>query len=124
MNHCLEHALYRVILCMVTLHYYPGKQYFHVMSLLFSTCILNSFVCRKPPNRYLFNHCRDCRLRWNAACRVPTSTGKPGKSQKKVPCMEKSWNLKKFEKSWKNHGKIMEFCEIICVSDCLFSGYW
>ena len=39
--------------------------------------------------------------------RVPTSTGKPGKpvkSQKKVPCMEKSWNLKKNEKSWKNHG--------------------
>ena len=39
--------------------------------------------------------------------RVPTSTGKPGKpgkSQKKVPCMEKSWNLKKTEKSWKNHG--------------------
>ena len=39
--------------------------------------------------------------------RVPTSTGKPGKpgkSPKKVPCMEKSWNLKKTEKSWKNHG--------------------
>ena len=36
--------------------------------------------------------------------RVPTSTGKPGKSQKQVPCMEKSWNLKKTEKSWKNHG--------------------
>ena len=53
--------------------------------------------------------------------RVPTSTGKPGKSQKKVPCMEKSWNLKK---NLKNHGKIMEFCEIICVFDCLFSGYW
>ena len=52
--------------------------------------------------------------------RVPTSTGKPGKSQKKVPCMEKSWNLKKNEKSW----KIMEFCEILFVFDCLFSGYW
>ena len=29
--------------------------------------------------------------------RVPTSSenpGKPGKSHKKVPCMEKSWNLK------------------------------
>ena len=29
--------------------------------------------------------------------RVPTSSGnhgKPGKSRKKVPCMEKSWNLK------------------------------
>ena len=48
--------------------------------------------------------------------RVPTSTGKPGKSQKKVPCMEKSWNLKKTEKSWKNHG----ICEIICVFDCFF----
>ena len=33
------------------------------------------------------------------------STGKPEKSQKKVPCMEKSWNWKKL----KNHGKIMEF---------------
>ena len=32
--------------------------------------------------------------------RVPTSSGnheKPGKSQKKVPCLEKSWNLKKTE---------------------------
>ena len=36
--------------------------------------------------------------------RVPTSTRKPGKSQIKVPCMEKSWNLKTTEKSWKNHG--------------------
>ena len=35
--------------------------------------------------------------------------------------MEKSWNLKKkLKKSWKNHG----ICEIICVFDCLFSGYW
>ena len=31
------------------------------------------------------------------------------KITKKVPCMEKSWNLKKKN----NHGKIMEFCEII-----------
>ena len=30
--------------------------------------------------------------------------GKPGKSLKKVPCMEKSWNLEKPEYSWKNHG--------------------
>ena len=40
--------------------------------------------------------------------RVPTSSGnhgKPGKSLKKVPCMEKSWNLKKLN----NHGKIVEF---------------
>ena len=39
--------------------------------------------------------------------RVPTSSGnhgKPGKSQIKIPCMEKSWNLIKAEKSWKNHG--------------------
>ena len=46
--------------------------------------------------------------------RVPTSTGnhgKLGKSPKKVPCMEKSWNLKK--ETLNNHGKIMEFCEII-----------
>ena len=35
--------------------------------------------------------------------RVPTSSGnhgKPGKSQIKIPCMEKSWNLIKAE----NHG--------------------
>ena len=39
--------------------------------------------------------------------RVPTSSGnhgKPGKSQIKIPCMEKSWNLIKaekiMEKSW------------------------
>ena len=35
--------------------------------------------------------------------RVPTSSGnhgKPGKSQIKIPCMEKSWNLIKAEKSW------------------------
>ena len=35
--------------------------------------------------------------------KVPTSCGnhgKPGKLPKKVPCMEKSWNLKKPEKSW------------------------
>ena len=40
-------------------------------------------------------------------CRVPTSSGnhgKPGKSQIKIPCMEKSWNLIEAEKSWKNHG--------------------
>ena len=40
----------------------------------------------------------------NTINRVPSSTGKPGKSQIKVPCMEKSWNLKTTEKSWKNHG--------------------
>ena len=28
--------------------------------------------------------------------------------------------IMEFEKNW----KIMEFCEIICVFDCLFSGYW
>ena len=41
--------------------------------------------------------------------RVPTGTGKPGKHgkwQKKIPCMENSWNLKNDE----YHGKIMEFC--------------
>ena len=39
-----------------------------------------------------------CQVR--AYDRVPTSSGnhdKPGKSLKKVPCMEKSWNLKKPE---------------------------
>ena len=41
--------------------------------------------------------------------RVPTSSenhGKPGKSLKKVPCMEKSWHLKK---KLNNHGKIVDF---------------
>ena len=42
--------------------------------------------------------------------RVLTSSGNhgnPGKSLKKVPCME-------FEKKHiNNHGKIMEFCEIV-----------
>ena len=49
----------------------------------------------------------------NGQIRVPTSSGnhgKPGKSQKEVPCMEKSRNLKK---TLNNHGKIMEFYEII-----------
>ena len=34
---------------------------------------------------------------------------KTWKTTKKVPCMEKSWNLKKLN----NHGKIMEYSEII-----------
>ena len=50
--------------------------------------------------------------------RVPTSTGnhgKPGKSQKKVPCMEKSWNFEitfvDHGKPWKNHGTVfLNFC--------------
>ena len=39
--------------------------------------------------------------------RVPTSSGnhgKPGKLQIKIPCMEKSWNLIKTEKSWNKYG--------------------
>ena len=36
-------------------------------------------------------------------------TGHLSKEILKVPCMEKSWNLKNLN----NHGKIMEFCEII-----------
>ena len=32
--------------------------------------------------------------------RVPTSSGNHGKSQIKIPFMEKSWNLIKTEKSW------------------------
>ena len=45
--------------------------------------------------------------------RVPTSSGnhgKPGKSLKISSMHRKSWNLKK---TLNNHGKIMEFCEII-----------
>ena len=38
---------------------------------------------------------------WLCTCiRVPTSSGNHGKSQIKIPCMEKSWNLIKAEKSW------------------------
>ena len=46
-------------------------------------------------------------LKGGSFIRVPTSSGnhgKPGKSLKKDPCMEKSWNLTKTEKLWKNHG--------------------
>ena len=50
------------------------------------------------------NHFGGLYIFLSTSLRVPTSTGKPGKSQKKVPCMEKSWNWKKTEKSWKNHG--------------------
>ena len=42
--------------------------------------------------------------------RVLMSSGNHGKSGKNVPCMQKSWNL---IKTLNNHGKIMEFCEII-----------
>ena len=28
-----------------------------------------------------------------------------------------------FEKNLKNHGKVLEFCEIICVSDSKFASY-
>ena len=35
-----------------------------------------------------------------------------------------AWKNHGIWKKLKNHGKIMEFCEIICVFDCLFSGYW
>ena len=49
---------------------------------------------------YLKNH-SDC-------VRVPTSL-EIMENQEKVPCMETSWNLKKTN----NHGKIMEFCDII-----------
>ena len=50
-----------------------------------------------PPGTYnnMFTH-----MVLEATARVPTSSGnhgKPGKSQEKVPCMEKSWNLKKPE---------------------------
>ena len=66
------------------------------------------------------------------AYRVPTSSGKygkPGKSLKNVPCIEKSWNLKNLN----NHGKIMEFCEKFdeitssqktSCRTLVFSGYW
>ena len=35
--------------------------------------------------------------------RVSTGSGKHEMAEK-IPCMEKSWDLKINEKSWKNHG--------------------
>ena len=35
-----------------------------------------------------------------------------------------AWKNHGIWKKLKNHGKIMEFREIICVFDCLFSGCW
>ena len=35
-----------------------------------------------------------------------------------------AWKNHGIWKKLKNHGKIMELCEIICVFDCLVSGYW
>ena len=49
---------------------------------------------------YILNKIARQKFRVCAYCRVPTSSGnhgKPGKSPKKVPCLEKSWNLKKTE---------------------------
>ena len=47
--------------------------------------------------RFMFLVCSRCQIR------VSTSSGnhgKPGKSQIKILCMEKSWNFIKAEKSW------------------------
>ena len=42
-------------------------------------------------------------------------------SQKKSSMHGKFMEFEKTpKKTWKNHG----ICEIICVFDCLFSGYW
>ena len=65
-------------------------------------CLTGPMLGRKESNQKIIMH----------LIRVPTSSGnhgKPGKSSKNVPCMENSWNLKNLN----NHGKIMEFCEII-----------
>ena len=42
--------------------------------------------------------------------RIPTGSGKHRKWLKKCPCMEKSWNLKINEKSWKNRGILAWDC--------------
>ena len=57
--------------------------------------------------------------------RVPTGSGnhgKPGKSLKKVPCMEKSWNLKKSEKSWKMKPTVARKLAVghLCVRQLVF----
>ena len=46
--------------------------------------------------------------------RVPTSTGKPGKSKKKSSMHGK---IMEFEK----YGKIMEFCESVCLTACFLA---
>ena len=54
------------------------------------------------------------------AHRVPTSTGKHGKWQKKNPCKEKSWNLKNDKISWKNHGILLLKWQFGCLWDSFF----
>ena len=52
-------------------------------------------------------------------------TGKPGKHGKwlkKIPCMEKSWNLKNDEISWKDHGILLLKCQFGCLWDSFFSS--
>ena len=53
--------------------------------------------------------------------RVPTGTGKHGIWQKN-PCMEKSWNLKNDEISWKNHGILVLQWQFGCLWDSFFSS--
>ena len=43
--------------------------------------------------------------------RVSTGSGKYGKWLKKIPCMEKSWNLKSNEKSWNFGMKLLSGCQ-------------
>ena len=60
-------------------------------------------IVLNPETAKLSDDVRDCfydALNSLYYVRVPTNSGnhgKPGKSLKKVPCMEKSWNLKKPE---------------------------
>ena len=46
--------------------------------------------------------------------RVPTSSGNHGKPEKSPKKSSMLGKIIEFEKNLNNHGKIMEFCEIIC----------
>ena len=80
-----------------------GRIFYHIFTL-----IMDSFSCWSLNTAFLYEKIQSIQCRSSIVnIRVPTSSGnhgKPGKSQKKVPCMGKSWNLKKPEKSW-NFGK-------------------
>ena len=62
----------------------------------------NFYSVNLHEDRYIqCQYIQDLTVSFELICnRVPTSSGnhgKPGKLKKKVPCMEKTWNLKKPE---------------------------
>ena len=96
---------------------------YHILALTQKN--LSSGFLTKRAQTSLLSY-RDRLEKWNFACsqfrydRVPTSSGKAGKSQIKVPWLEKSWNF------GKKGGKIVDFWKKICVwqLDFFFWGVW